>query len=354
MAQDLSLPIGGVRRSPTQQNSKYFKDVFTAALYSLLSPFRFGASSLPPPLRSLSPLKLSFIYTAFWYLVFRWVTDGLRRKPTAILGRSMLGRLHSYLLRSCSSLLGVRLPKGFEVSPSMKKDGQYLFCYHPHGAVTWTAFFFGVTWTTGNHDSPEPQQRQTMCCTADVLFRIPIVREIILLGNARVAQPRVMSECLKAGNSIALNPGGVHEQLRYRNDHEEAYFPHRLGFIRIALVHGVPLVPIYFFGENQIFRDFGQAGNRVTRWLYKNTGIGAPFVSPIPCSTDVRFVFGDVIDVGPPDPHPSNERINEVFQKYCAALLKLFNENKDAALPQEVAKKGLRIIRRAPNRPASL
>ena len=111
-----------------------------------------------------------------------------------------------------------------------------------------------------------------MCGIADVLFSIPIIRELLLFSNARSANPKVMGECAQNGLSLALNPGGVHEQLQYRNDREEAYFPNNLGFIRIALRHGVPLVPVYFFGENQIFKSFGEGGTRFSKWLYEKTG----------------------------------------------------------------------------------
>ena len=93
------------------------------------------------------------------------------------------------------------------------------------------------------NNGTSPLRRQMMCGIADVLFSIPIIRELLLFSNARSANPKVMGECAQNGLSLALNPGGVHEQLQYRNDREEAYFPNNLGFIRIALRHGVPLVP---------------------------------------------------------------------------------------------------------------
>ena len=243
---------------------------FAGAIEEIFSPLRGLTSKLPPVLRFLSPVKLAALYLAFGYAAFRWITGHWESLPRAILGKSWLGEIHTFMLRAFSTVLGVRLPNGFEVPPNFDPDRQYFFCFHPHGAVTWTAFCFGATMITNNGTSP--LRRQMMCGIADVLFSIPIIRELLLFSNARSANPKVMGECANNGLSLALNPGGVHEQLQYRNDQEEAYFPNNLGFIRIALRHGVPLVPMYFFGENQIFTSFGESGTRFSQWLYKTTG----------------------------------------------------------------------------------
>ena len=76
---------------------------------------------------------------------------------------------------------------------------------------------------------------------------------------------------------------------------------------------------------------------------------GAPFVNPIPRSIDLKFVIGDVVEVGPPDENPSREKVEEIFQRYTAALVRVFDAHKDC-LPPEVAEKGLRIVHRAPKK----
>ena len=44
-------------------------------------------------------------------------------------------------------------------------------------------------------------------------------------------------------------PGGVQEVLHMRHDAEVLYLRKRLGFVRLALQHGAPLVPAFAFGQ---------------------------------------------------------------------------------------------------------
>ena len=45
-------------------------------------------------------------------------------------------------------------------------------------------------------------------------------------------------------------------------------------------------------------------------------------------------------------PLRASPQVEEVFGRYCAELLRVFDENKDACLPPEVAARGLTIVRR--------
>ena len=50
--------------------------------------------------------------------------------------------------------------------------------------------------------------------------------------------------------------------------------------------------------------------------------------------------------VGPPDPHPSEARVAEVFALYVKELRRLFDEHAPSCLPPEVAAHGLTIVHR--------
>jgi len=71
---------------------------------------------------------------------------------------------------------------------------------------------------------------------------------------------------------------------------EIAVFHKRLGFIRLAMRHGVPLLPAYIFGENQAYRSSATAA--LTKAAYALTGIPMVYVlgryKPVLCSADVK------------------------------------------------------------------
>merc|ERR1719420_1503518 len=80
---------------------------------------------------------------------------------------------------------------------------------------------------------------------------------------------------LSDGRTVCICPGGIHEQMSTDSTLERLFFPPNLGFIRQALKHGVPLMPLYTFGENQLY-DVPDWSRKATQLLKKYTGAGIP------------------------------------------------------------------------------
>ncbi len=56
--------------------------------------------------------------------------------------------------------------------------------------------------------------------------------------------------------NLVIVPGGIAEMLKGAEEQNEIVFLRaRKGFIRFAILHGLQLVPIYGFGENQVKRS---------------------------------------------------------------------------------------------------
>ena len=88
---------------------------------------------------------------------------------------------------------------------------------------------------------------------ASILFYIPIVREILLwLGNVD-ASKSTCEYLLKKGRSLLIFVGGEKEQLLTREGQNRIYITKRKGFVRLAVKHQLPIVPIYAFGENDLY-----------------------------------------------------------------------------------------------------
>jgi len=184
---------------------------------------------------------------------------------------------------------------------------------------------------------------------ADACFKLPGFREVLALLNARVADARMVDSLLSRGNSVFVCPGGIYEQLMTDPEHERVFFPPNLGFVRQALKHGVPLVPTYNFGENQMY-DVPRWSRALSWWLKDKFGIGflvgvgrwgLPFV---PRKQHLNIRIGSSVEVGSPEANPSEERVQDVFRRYCVELRRLFDAHKATDLPPRVAARGLELV----------
>merc|ERR1711998_353659 len=103
--------------------------------------------------------------------------------------------------------------------------------------------------------------------------RIPVLREICLALGCVDAGRKTASLCLDNGCSLSVVPGGEREQLMtQRGPVERLVLKERRGFVRLALSRGVPLVPVYCFGEAQLY-DHLQIFMRFRSWVQRKFGV---------------------------------------------------------------------------------
>jgi len=189
------------------------------------------------------------------------------------------------------------------------------------------------------------------------MFKFPGLGELLQILGGRPVDKNTLDTIMAAGGTFAVQPGGMAEQLETRHDQEQAFFPKNLGFIRLAIKNGTPLVILYIFGENQLFeRSGGTDGKRgaVTKLIQRLTGttfpiitakFGIPMAMGMPIKTDIHARWGAPVEVGPPEDNPSDERVEEVFTRYLDELQRVFYLNAHDCLPPAVAANGLKIVR---------
>jgi len=189
---------------------------------------------------------------------------------------------------------------------------------------------------------------------ASVLFKVPLLRELLLLLNVREATHRTLDTLISNGNSVALNPGGLYEQVHTTHEQESVILQPKLGFIRLAMKHGVPLLPAYGFGENQMYRSafYATPTLPLRRWLADRLRIGLPavygrFGTIFPFPVHHGFVVGNPVPTGGPNPNPTDEQVNEVLERWKEEMHRIFDSHKHL-LPPDVAARGLSIsVRRS-------
>lgn len=137
----------------------------------------------------------------------------------------------------------------------------------------------------------------------------------------------------KLGVSVGLMVGGIAEMFMIRKDHERIKLKDRKGFVRIAVEHGVDLIPCYMFGVNQCL-DFGPPWlQRLSRRLRASLGvIYGVWGLPIPRRVPIFKVTGKPLVVGPPmrKDHPDfAARVDELHALFCVEIERLYYAHRE-------------------------
>ncbi len=129
-----------------------------------------------------------------------------------------------------------------------------IFGFHPHGLTSLTRAFFCVNQTTEIY---QKHLNNAYHAAHSLLFKVPILREFLLLGGAIPVSESYIRHYLSKGNSITITPGGARE-MKYTHDkyHKAGETYHiipRKGIVKIAQSMNIPMIPIYTDGERQLF-----------------------------------------------------------------------------------------------------
>jgi 1-acyl-sn-glycerol-3-phosphate acyltransferase len=177
----------------------------------------------------------------------------------------------------------------------------------------------------------------------DLVFAIPGVRASLSRYGTVPASPENMERALDLGAALLVYPGGDHETYRPTWESAKIDFAGRTGFVRLALEHDTPIVPVVAIGGQETALFLGQ-GRRIARLLrldrmlrlkvfpaqlgppYGVTVMDLPGRIPLPAKITVRAL--PKIDLrkrlGPdPDVEEAYELVTGMMQR---ALDKLDNE----------------------------
>jgi diacylglycerol O-acyltransferase 2, plant len=131
-----------------------------------------------------------------------------------------------------------------------------------------------------------------------------------------------------------LCPGGVQEVTLLKNDKEIVlYLSKRLGFVKLALQHGAPLVPVFSFGLRNSF-SFWIPKGKFFHSLGRQFGVlpmaffglwGLPLGPSKPC--DYGIVVGKPIPV-PCIADPSIDELKRYHALYIEELTRIYELKK--------------------------
>lgn len=277
------------------KKKNYYRNIFLAlALCTILGPHRH-----PKVGRWLNARKWKLWNAWLRYLSFEVITDGINE----------------------------------DTNFNPKKDPAIL-AFAPHGIFPFSlafavlpdyaAEYFGIF--------------RPVVASATRLF--PLVRTLLeWIGQVDASRSEV-DRALSLGHRIGLAPGGISEMFegypkKGRHPDEECIIlDSRKGFIKMALKHKLPLIPIYTFGGSKIMRRIDSGFlEKISNFLRISLCLFyGKFGLPIPFRTKLLYIIGapihpptNIPDAGTPE---FSQLVDRIHHEFCDAMTKLFDKYK--------------------------
>lgn len=156
---------------------------------------------------------------------------------------------------------------------NVKEKGPCLYIAFPHGlyAISWFIHF-----CLDISEWPSEIQRPRLAIHSS-FFRVPFVRELMIYHGCIEATEESILKTLEKGESVAIVLGGIEELQLNSTDITKIILNKRNGYARIASRRGVPIVPLFTVGENQLFPVIkSPLWNEIQTFLYKSFHLATP------------------------------------------------------------------------------
>ncbi|KAJ9050679.1 diacylglycerol O-acyltransferase 1 [Entomophthora muscae] len=149
--------------------------------------------------------------------------------------------------------LAAYFPVTLHREQELDSSRKYILGYHPHGILSSGAVAAFATDALGVEDLFPGIQIHLL--GMETFFRIPFYRDIaVLLGCSSVSKTSIKNILSKGpGKACLIVVGGAQEALLTKPELSDLVIKDRRGFVRMAMTTGADLVPVFGFGENQIF-----------------------------------------------------------------------------------------------------
>ncbi|CAD0197391.1 unnamed protein product [Chrysodeixis includens] len=233
----------------------------------------------------------------------------------------------------------IKLVKTVDLDPSKN----YLFACFPHGVISLGAFGNFCTNATGFQ-----KLFPGMTCHLITLgghFLVPFFRDLALaLGVCSSSQESLMhllDSKKYQGNCASMIIGGAAEALDAHPKEYKVILNRRKGFIRVAMKSGASLVPVFSFGETDLFHPPSNPENSLLRRVQEKvrqvTGVSPMFpmgrgmfqysYGVLPVRSPVTTVVGAPLEVKK-NLEPTSEEIDAVHAEFSERLATLFETEK--------------------------
>ncbi|KAJ1463206.1 diacylglycerol acyltransferase [Pelagophyceae sp. CCMP2097] len=204
----------------------------------------------------------------------------------------------------------------------------------PHGVVSFNHAIFMTDVAGWFSDKVWPVDRRDLA--ASVVFKVPGYRELLMWTGNVDASAAVARKVLNSGRSLFVYPGGEAEQMRAAPGRHVAFWKTRKGFVKLAVEFGLPLIPAYSFGENDMYLPSGFLLKQ-RLWLCDKAHVAVPLVfgrswlAPLlPRKVSLVAVIGEPMAVPKVARDDANfdATVDKVHAEFCGRLVLLFDRHK--------------------------
>jgi 1-acyl-sn-glycerol-3-phosphate acyltransferase len=138
----------------------------------------------------------------------------------------------------------------------------------------------------------------------DLVFQVPGLRTLVQRYGTVPASPDNMAGALERGAALLVYPGGDEETFRPSWETSNLDFAGRTGFVKLALKHNVPIVPVVSLGGQETALFLGR-GRGIAKLLQLDKVARLKVVPPV-----LGPPFGlTILDVPPRIPLPAKIRV---------------------------------------------
>jgi 2-acylglycerol O-acyltransferase 1 len=275
---------------------------------------------------------LVFLYGLFYYFDFDTCDKGSYRK-----------RIFKKLpyIKHGSDYFPIKIHKECDLDP----EHNYIFGVVPHAILS-----YGVVLGLNSRFDELFPLLTLHSCTLRHYFYWPFTREIGFLHGYTSASKKCLHYILRnkgcwksKGQVCSIVIGGAEEMVHTEpGEYYNLILKNRKGFARVALETGAHLVPVFSFGENDIYKtqkitDLSSKFHKFQRLFKHITTIGFPYgygrglfsdwFGFLPFRKPINTVIGTPIPVECVQ-NPTQEQVDALHEQFIDEMHKLFEKHK--------------------------
>jgi 1-acyl-sn-glycerol-3-phosphate acyltransferase len=201
---------------------------------------------------------------------------------------------------------------------------------HAGAPFPWDAWTVGIQWW--RHFG---RTRPLHGTAHDALMATPLVGSYFRRMGVLPAAADSITAALAAGRDVALWPGGERDSLRPWTKRDEAILAGRMGFIKLAIRSGVPIVPIATVGGPDSMPVLA-TGRRLAKALRLDRlaqlkmfpialqapwGLSPALLPEVPLPTKIRTAFQEPIELDRDPERAQHEKyVGERYRAVCDSI----------------------------------